>query len=78
MYVYILRSSLRPEKLYVGLTEDVNRRLDEHNTGKSPHTSKFMPWSIETFIWFTNRRKAAAFEQYLKSGSGWAFRTRHF
>ena len=31
---------------YVGLTEDLRRRLDDHLTGRSPHTSKYGPWRV--------------------------------
>ncbi len=77
-YVYILRSLSHSDQTYVGLTDDLKARLAKHNQGGSPHTSKFRPWVIETAIAFSSREKAAAFEAYLKSGSGHAFRFRHF
>jgi len=43
-----------------------------------PHTSKFLPWRIETAIAFRDKTKAAAFEKYLKSQSGRAFAGKHF
>jgi predicted GIY-YIG superfamily endonuclease len=78
MFVYILKSGSFPDKIYVGLTEDVERRLKEHNSGKSPYTRKYKPGKIEASIWFSNVQKAAEFEKYLKTGSGNAFRIRHF
>ena len=77
-YVYILESQLEDEHFYVGLTEDVKARLAKHNSGEVPHTSKFKPWRIKTAIAFTDPNRAAAFERYLKSGSGRAFAKRHF
>ena len=62
---------------YTGLTDDLRKRLAKHNSGEVPHTSKFKPWRIKTAIAFSDAAKAAAFEQYLKSGSGWAFAKRH-
>jgi predicted GIY-YIG superfamily endonuclease len=47
--------------------------LAEHNSGRSPYTSKFKPWRIVTYISFSDEKKAASFERYLKSGSGHAF-----
>ena len=41
--------------------------------GKSPHTSKFLPWRLVTYVAFSDQSKAASFERYLKSGSGHAF-----
>ena len=76
--VYIIRSLSNPEQRYIGLTNDLNARLATHNSGGSPHTSKFRPWELETAIAFHDRAKAAAFEQYLKTGSGFAFANKHF
>ncbi len=33
-YVYLLRSASNPKKSYIGITEDLNARLTEHNAGK--------------------------------------------
>jgi putative endonuclease len=78
MYVYLLRSEKDPQQRYIGSTMDLDHRLDEHNAGKSTHTSKFKPWKIVTAIWFEDNEKALAFEKYLKAGSGHAFAKRHF
>jgi hypothetical protein len=40
---------------------------------KSPHTSKFAPWRLVTYVAFSDERKAETFERCLKSGSGHAF-----
>ncbi len=40
---------------------------------KFPHTSKFRPWRLKTYIAFNDVKQAFAFEKYLKSGSGRAF-----
>ena len=77
-YVYILRSEADPSVHYTGLTSDLKKRLQHHNSGGDPHTSKHRPWFLETAISFRSREKAAAFEKYLKSGSGREFARRHF
>jgi len=77
MYVYLLESTSFPGKRYIGLTRDLRRRLDEHNAGKSPHTSKHCPWRVAVAVWCADEGKARAFETYLKSGSGHAFAKRH-
>ncbi|MGD9781802.1 MAG: GIY-YIG nuclease family protein [Kiritimatiellia bacterium] len=76
--VYIIRSLSRPEQRYIGLTTDLIARLATHNAGGSPHTSKYCPWELETAIAFKEQDKAAAFERYLKTGSGFAFAKKHF
>lgn len=68
-YVYITRSIEFPEQEYIGATEDLKRRLPEHNAGRSAHTAKFVPWKLV----FPDKLKALAFEKYLKSHSGRAF-----
>jgi predicted GIY-YIG superfamily endonuclease len=76
--VYLIRSLSDPSRRYTGVTSDLDKRLDEHNAGKSPHTSKFLPWKCVVAIWFSDPAKAEAFEEYLKHGSGHAFANRHF
>jgi len=63
---------------YVGLTTNLKRRIVEHNSGKSAHTSKFRPWRLVTYIAFSVRVKAVSFERYLKSGSGHVFANKRF
>ena len=72
-YVYLLQSVSHPDQRYVGYTEDLRHRVRVHNNGGSPHTSKYRPWQLLTYLAFTDKSKAVAFEQYLKSGSGHAF-----
>lgn len=72
-YVYIIRSVKSPNETYIGITNNIWRRLFEHNQGLSHHTNKFKPWKIVTYIAFTNRQIALKFEKYLKVGSGKAF-----
>ncbi|MAF50085.1 MAG: excinuclease ABC subunit C [Rhodospirillaceae bacterium] len=72
-YVYLLRSESQPDQTYVGMTSDLKARIDKHNSGGSPHTSKFKPWRLVTYVSFSNEEKARDFEVYLKSHSGRAF-----
>jgi predicted GIY-YIG superfamily endonuclease len=76
-YVYLIESLAAPDERYVGMTTDLKQRLGEHNAGISSHTSKFKPWKLTTYVAFTHRAKAEAFERYLKSGSGHAFANKH-
>ena len=77
-YVYILVDEATGNHFYIGCTEDLKARLEKHNKGDVPHTSKFCPWKVETYIAFESEEKSIAFEHYLKSGSGHAFAKRHF
>lgn len=77
-FVYVLRSDSDPERHYVGLTSDVENRLDWHNHGPCGHTVEHRPWSLVVVIEFPTEKEALRFERYLKSGSGRAFAKRHF
>jgi len=72
-YVYILRSETDEDRYYTGLTDDLRKRLETHNAGRVPHTAKWKPWHRKTYVAFSNRTRAADFEQYLKSSPGRAF-----
>lgn len=75
-YVYILKSQ-HFEETYVGYTKNLKARLNEHNSGKSKHTSKFKPWVVIWYCAFEDNCIAIDFEKYLKSGSGKAFTMKH-
>lgn len=77
-YVYLLQSKRFPKHRYVGKTNDLERRIPEHNAGKCASTQPYRPWELVVAIAFTNRHRALEFERYLKSGSGHAFANRHF
>jgi predicted GIY-YIG superfamily endonuclease len=72
-YVYLLQSEAAGPRRYVGLTSNLKKRIADHNAGKSAHTSKYCPWTLTTYVAFSDVRKAESFERYLKSGSGHAF-----
>mgnify|MGYP001585599331 FL=1 len=71
--VYILISIKDSSKYYIGITRDLNKRLQEHNNSQSGYSKRFSPWEIETYITFKNKLLAERFEKYLKAGSGQAF-----
>ena len=77
-YCYRVRSRQNAGQVYTGLTDNLAARLAKHNAGGCPHTAKFRPWDLEMAIAFRSREKAAAFEAYLKTGSGQEFARRHF
>ena len=77
-YVYILLSSVQPNRYYTGLTSNVPARLAAHNAGLSKHTANGSPWKLVTTIEFSDPERAQIFESYLKSGSGRAFARRYF
>ena len=72
-YVYILQSEASESHFYVGVTGNLRARLEKHNAGDVPHTSKHRPWRVKTYLAFSDQSQAYAFEKYLKSASGRAF-----
>ncbi len=75
-YVYIIQSEKYISQFYTGFTENIESRLDDHNSGKSPHTNKFKPWKLIYYCAFEDKKKALDFEKYLKTASGIAFRNK--
>ena len=73
-YVYIIRSLSYSDQIYVGCTQDLKKRLSNHNCGTTEHTKKYRPWELVMYLAFSNKHKAVEFEKYLKSHSGRAFR----
>jgi len=66
------------EQRVVNLPSGVtSRNPSTHNTGGCPHTVDGRPWLLDVIVEFSDEKRAAAFERYLKSGSGWAFAKRH-
>ena len=61
-YVYILKS-LKTSKYYAGCTENLEKRLNRHNSGQVTSTSTERPWTIiysETFPELISARKREA------------------
>ncbi|HLE90669.1 MAG TPA: GIY-YIG nuclease family protein [Anaerolineales bacterium] len=65
-YVYIIRSQ-RLQRYYVGSTEVVEKRLQEHNAGKSESTRAGTPWELIYTECFTTRSEAMLRERKIKA-----------
>lgn len=75
-YVYILKCA--DNTYYTGHTAKLDERIKRHNKGENIYTKPRRPIKLETYIAFSNKYKAIAFEKYLKSGSGKAFAQKRF
>ena len=64
-YVYILQSE-QDASFYIGYTSNIERRLEEHNEGKSRYTSKKTPWKIVYSEAFEEKSDAIKRERFLK------------
>ena len=70
--VYVLKSNV-DGRLYVGFTDDLERRIKEHNSGKTKSTKGYKPWQIAYTETVSDRLEARKREKYLKSGIGKEF-----
>lgn len=67
-FVYMLRS-FKNGKYYVGISENVNRRLREHNAGKLETTSKNKPFVLVFKKEYVDYKLARKHEAWLKKKS---------
>jgi len=65
-YVYLLQSKLYKKETYVGSTNDLLRRLKEHNEGKEKSTKRYKPWSLVSYEAYQVEKDAWIREQKLK------------
>lgn len=75
-YVYILL--LADKTYYIGFSSELRKRVAAHMTGDVPQTGKYRPLRLIFYSAFTTKTKALEFEKYLKTGSGFSFRNKHF
>jgi putative endonuclease len=68
-YVYVLRSQ-KDGKFYVGYTKDVQKRLEEHNSGKVASTKERRPMELIYWEGCVNQQDATRREKYLKTAWG--------
>lgn len=71
-FVYILKSC-NFDMTYTGSTVDLERRLLEHNSGKSNYTRKHVPWEIIYTEEYGNLCDARLREKYFKTCAGRKF-----
>ena len=71
-FVYAIKG-LERNYIYVGLSNDVKRRLCEHNSGKNKTTRIYRPFVIIHVEKCLDRPSARVREKYLKSGVGKEF-----
>ena len=75
-YVYILQNQL-DKSYYIGATKNLKERLKDHNWHTVKTTKSKGPYKLVWYCCFIDKKKAYDFENYLKSGSGFAFRNKH-
>lgn len=70
--VYVLKSNI-VNKSYIGVTNNIERRLKEHNLGKHFYTKRYLPWEVIHEEKFDNFADGRLREKFLKSTAGRRF-----
>lgn len=64
-YVYLLKSK-KDEKLYIGFTNDLRRRIQEHNSGLNESTKFRRPFELVYYEAYKSEKDARNREENLK------------
>lgn len=68
-FVYVLKSKIS-NHYYVGQTDDLERRVMEHNLKKVFWTKRYTPWILVYTEKYLSREQAILKEKYYKSHAG--------
>jgi putative endonuclease len=68
-FVFAIRS-LKDIRIYIGMSEDVQKRLQEHNSGSTKSTKGYLPLELVYVEECQDRILARSREKFYKSGSG--------
>ncbi len=69
-FVYIIVSETKGLRFYVGMSQDIEKRIAEHNNGRTKSTKGYRPWTLFFFESCNSRLEARKREKYYKSGVG--------
>ncbi len=67
MYIVYILYSVRLDKYYIGYTNDMERRLQEHNRRKGKFTDRGIPWNLVYKEEYEQKEDAVRRELYLKN-----------
>ncbi len=68
-YVYILKSK-KDNQLYIGYTQNIERRFQEHNSGNNESTRNRRPLILLYYEYHLNKQDALRRESYFKTTKG--------
>ena len=75
--VYVLYSD-QQDRLYIGMTSDLTRRIRDHNAGYNESTKAYVPWRLIHTEEFIDRVTAREKEKKLKTTSGRRYIRNHY
>jgi putative endonuclease len=67
MYTLYILYSEKLDRYYVGYSNDIERRLSEHNRKKGKYTDKGIPWILVYTEVYESKKEAKDRERYIKS-----------
>jgi putative endonuclease len=65
MHIVYIKSLIR-SRFYIGQTENIDNRLNQHNKGKVKSTRGYLPWEVIYTEKFSARSDACKREQEIK------------
>ncbi len=68
-YIYAI-VSLHDRRIYVGMSQNVDQRIDQHNAGRVISTKPFIPWVKFYSLPAGPSDSARKLEKYYKSAAG--------
>jgi len=68
-YVYILHNFSK-NYIYIGYSEKLKQRFEEHNSGKVKSTKHYAPLNLIFYEAYISKKDAKRREKYLKSNKG--------
>ncbi len=72
MYYFYVLYSLKDDRLYKGVTSDVIKRLEQHNSGRTRSTKHRRPFVLLYFEEYSDKTSALKQEQWSKTLEGGA------
>jgi putative endonuclease len=72
IFLYVIKS-LRHNFRYVGITKNIERRIERHNKGHNLSTKNYKPFKLLLNENFNNYKEERRREIFLKSGQGRKF-----
>ncbi len=65
-FLYILQSISKPDKIYIGSSNNLTRRLKDHNNSNTKSTKSFIPWKILYVEKYLTKKEVRNRERQLK------------
>ena len=73
MYIVYILYSNSSNRFYVGYTNDLDRRINEHNRKKGKFTDAGIPWKLVHSEQYSTKKEAMSREKFIKSKKSKSF-----